>query len=128
MIPVMASAIHSGKSSEVHVSEGDAIRDFARVLALVRAGATVVIDSEGGSSSVAVLSPAAERVLASRTFTVSFAPTPSGVPPFERLHRTISGAIALLPEDSTAVMDADFARDVEAAILSHREPLKTAWD
>jgi hypothetical protein len=35
--------------------------------------------------------------------------------------RTISERIALLPEDSTAVMDADFAKDVEAAIESHRE-------
>jgi hypothetical protein len=38
--------------------------------------------------------------------------------------RTISECIALLPEDSTAVMDADFAKDVEAAIESHREPLE----
>lgn len=43
--------------------------------------------------------------------------------------RTISECIALLPKDSTAVMDADFARDVEAAIESHREPLEPpAWD
>lgn len=32
--------------------------------------------------------------------------------------RTISECIALLPEDSTAVMDSDFAKDVEAAIQS----------
>jgi len=43
--------------------------------------------------------------------------------------RTISECIALLPEDSTAVMDADFANDVAAAIESHREPLEPpAWD
>jgi len=46
--------------------------------------------------------------------------------------RAISECIALLPEDSTAVMDADFAKDVEAAIESHREPLEPleppAWD
>ena len=47
------------------------------------------------------------------------------VPP----RRSISECIALLPEDSTAVMDADFAKDVEAAIESHREPLEPpAWD
>jgi hypothetical protein len=43
--------------------------------------------------------------------------------------RSISESIALLPEDSTAVMDADFAKDVESAIASHREPLEPpAWD
>lgn len=31
--------------------------------------------------------------------------------------------IALLPEDSTATIDPDFAKDVEAAVESHREPL-----
>jgi hypothetical protein len=31
--------------------------------------------------------------------------------------------------NSTAVMDAEFARDVEAAIESHREPLNPpAWE
>jgi len=43
--------------------------------------------------------------------------------------RRISECIALLPENSTAVMDPDFAKDVEAAIDSHREPLEPpAWD
>ena len=43
--------------------------------------------------------------------------------------RTISECIAHLPEDSKAVMDDDFAKDVEAAIESHREPLEPpAWD
>ena len=31
-----------------------------------------------------------------------------------------------MPEDSTATIDPDFAKDVEAAIESHREPLKPA--
>jgi hypothetical protein len=43
--------------------------------------------------------------------------------------RSISECIALLAEDSTATIDADFARDVEAAVESHREPLEPpAWD
>jgi len=43
--------------------------------------------------------------------------------------RTISECVALLPEDSTATMDADFARDTAAAIESHREALEPpAWD
>ena len=89
----------------IHISESDAARDFAGVLARVRAGAEVVIESEGGNLPVAVI----------------HAPAPP--------RRTISECIALLPEGSTAVMDPDFARDVEAAIESHREPLEPpAWE
>ena len=87
----------------IHISEAEAASDFAGLLARVRAGAEVVIES--GKLPVAVI----------------HAPLP--------LRRTISECIALLPEDSTAVMDADFAKDVEAAIESHREPLEPpAWD
>ena len=89
----------------IHISEEEAARDFAGLMARVRAGAEVVIESKSGKLPVAVIH--------------------SPVPP----RRTISECIALLPEDSTAVMDADFARDVEAAIDSHREPLEPpAWD
>ncbi len=89
----------------IHISEAEAASDFASVLARVRAGAEVVIESEGGKLPLAVIH--------------------SPVPP----RRSISECIALLPEDSTAVMDADFAKDVEAAIQSHREPLEPpTWD
>src|SRR5262249_31894349 len=45
------------------------------------------------------------------------------------LKRRISECLALLPKHSTAVIDADFAKDVEAAVESHREPLEPpAWD
>ncbi|MGD0823532.1 MAG: hypothetical protein ABR908_03050 [Terriglobales bacterium] len=87
----------------IHISEAEAAGDFAGLLARVRAGAEIVIES--GTLPVAVI----------------HAP----VPP----RRSISECIALLPEHSTAVMDADFAKDVEAAIESHREPLEPpAWD
>jgi antitoxin (DNA-binding transcriptional repressor) of toxin-antitoxin stability system len=87
----------------IHISEADAARDFAGLLARVRAGAEVVIES--GKLPVAVI----------------HAP----VPP----RRSISECIALLPEDSTATIDADFAKDVEAAVESYREPLEPpAWD
>ena len=87
----------------IHISEADAVRNFAELLARVRAGAEVVIES--GKLPVAVI----------------HAP----VPP----RRSISECIALLPEDSTATIDADFAKDVEAAVESHREPLEPpAWD
>jgi len=87
----------------IHVSEAEAASDFAELLARVRAGAEVVIES--GRLVVAVI----------------HAPEPP--------RRTVSECMALLPEDSTAVMDADFARDVEAAIESHREALTPpSWD
>jgi antitoxin (DNA-binding transcriptional repressor) of toxin-antitoxin stability system len=87
----------------IHVSEAQAANDFASLMERVRAGAEVVI--ERGAQPVAVLHAA------------------------EPVRRTISEAIALLPEDSTATVDTDFARDVESAIESHREPLTPpAWD
>jgi antitoxin (DNA-binding transcriptional repressor) of toxin-antitoxin stability system len=87
----------------IHISEAEAASDFAGLLARVRAGADFVIES--GKRPVAVVRPP--------------------VPP----RRSISECIALLPEDSTAVMDADFAKDIEAAIDSHREPLEPPpWD
>ena len=80
----------------VHISEAEAVRDFAGLLARVRAGAEVVIES--GKLPVAViLSP---------------------VPP----RRSIAECIALLPDGSTATIDADFAKDVEAAVETHRLP------
>jgi antitoxin (DNA-binding transcriptional repressor) of toxin-antitoxin stability system len=82
----------------IHIAEAEAASDFAGLLAGVRAGAEVVIES--GKLPVAVI----------------HAP----IPP----RRTISECIALLPEDTTAVMDADFAKDIDAAIESHREPLE----
>lgn len=87
----------------IHISEAEAASDFHGLLARVRAGAEVVIES--GKLPVAVI----------------HAP----VPP----RRSISECIALLPEDSTATIDADFAKDVEAAAESHREPLEPpTWD
>jgi antitoxin (DNA-binding transcriptional repressor) of toxin-antitoxin stability system len=79
------------------VSEAEAARDFASLLARVRAGAEVVIESD--SKPVAVVRGPGAQV------------------------RTLEEAAALLPADSKAVMDDDFARDIEAAIAAHREPL-----
>ena len=87
----------------IHISETEAVRDLAGLLARVRAGAEVVI--ENGTHPVAVLHTAA--------------------PP----RRSIEECIALLPEDSSAVIDEDFARDVAEAVAAHREPLNPpAWD
>jgi len=89
----------------IHISETDAARDFASVLARVRAGAEVIIEGHESKIPVAVIHlPAPPR-------------------------RTLSECIALLREDSTAIMDSDFARDVKAAVESHREALQPPeWD
>ena len=85
------------------MSEAEAASDFASLMARVRSGAEVVIEDK--ARPIAVVRPA------------------------EPVRRTISECIALLPEDSTATIDPDFARDVEAAVESHREPLNPpAWD
>lgn len=87
----------------LHISEAEAVRDFAGLLAHVRAGAEVVI--EQGADPVAVV----------------HMPTP--------LRRSIEDCIALLPETSLAFIDEDFARDVEEAVAAHREPLDPPlWD
>lgn len=45
------------------------------------------------------------------------------------VRRTLAECIALLPEDSTATIDEDFAGDVAAAIEAHRKPLDASvWD
>jgi antitoxin (DNA-binding transcriptional repressor) of toxin-antitoxin stability system len=87
----------------IHISEAEAASDFAGLLARVRAGAEVVI--ENGIHPVAVIHvPAPPR-------------------------RSIAECIALLPAESTATVDADFAKDVKAAVEGHREPLEPpAWD
>jgi len=87
----------------IHISDAEAASDFASLLERVRAGAEIVI--EHGAQPVAVLHAA------------------------EPVRRTISECIALLPEDSLAKIDPDFAKDVQAAVQSHREPLNPpAWD
>jgi len=88
----------------IHLSEKEAAAtSVASLLERVRSGAEVVI--QDGETPVAVLHPA------------------------EIVRRTISECIALLPEGSTATVDPDFAKDVEAAIESHHEPLNPpTWD
>lgn len=87
----------------IHVSDADAIGDFASLLARVRAGVEVVIEHD--AEPVALIHPS------------------------EPVRRRISDCIALLPEDSTVVIDADFAHDVKAAVESHQEPLTPpTWD
>ena len=91
----------------IHISEAEAESDFGSVLARVRAGAEVIIESESGGPPVAVVRPV-------------------GLRPGRLLFESIALAKA---HASTATLDADFSDDLEAIINSHREPLNPpAWD
>lgn len=91
----------------IHISEADAASDFAALMARVRAGTQIIIES--GKRPVAVLHAA------------------------EPERRSISECIALARahEEETGkapVLDPDFAEDVEE-ILSHRKPWNPpAWE
>ena len=87
----------------LHVSEGELAKDVRSILQRVETGAEIIIERD--ARPVAVIRPA------------------------EPMRRRISECIALLPADSTATIDPDFAMDVKAAIAAHRDPLEPpAWD
>lgn len=91
----------------IHISETEAVRDFARLLARVRDGAEIIIES--GAAPVAIL-----RTVA---------------PP----HRSISESIALAEARSKELgykpmMDAGFAADMEEIIRSRKPRDISAWD
>jgi len=89
----------------IRISEAEAARDFAGLMARVRAGTEVVIDDA---------SP-----------TVRLSSIPARQP-----GRLLSEAIALAEARGSAVtLDQEFARDLEAVIDSHRDALNPpAWD
>ena len=89
----------------MHISEEEAVRNFAAVLARVRAGEEVLIEKD--ARPVAVLRPAGSRP-----------------------GRLLSESIALAEaHGSTATLDENFSRDLETIVNSHREPLEPpAWD
>jgi antitoxin (DNA-binding transcriptional repressor) of toxin-antitoxin stability system len=91
----------------IHISEADAASDFASLLARVRAGLEVVIES--GAQPVAVLRATA--------------------PPRRSISESIALAEARSKElGSKPVMDAEFAADMEE-IIRHRKPRNTSsWD
>ncbi|HXJ87332.1 MAG TPA: hypothetical protein VMS18_10980 [Candidatus Binatia bacterium] len=89
----------------IHISEAEAARDFAEVLARVRAGAEIVIDG--------------------------YEPVVISMRPLKcEPGRLLSESIALAERHgSTVTLDGDFGRDLEDIINSHREPLNPpAWD
>ena len=93
---------HAGMDP-LHITEGELAKDVRSILRRVETGEEVIIERD--ALPVAVIRPAAPA------------------------HRKISECIALLPADSTATIDPDFAKDVDAAIAAHREPLEPpTWD
>ncbi len=88
---------------QVRISDLEIAGNFAAALAKVRQGMEVIVEHE--HQPVAVL-----RAM-------------------EREPRTISEILALMPKESTGVMDAEFARDIEAVIEGHREPVDASnWE
>jgi prevent-host-death family protein len=82
----------------IHISESEAASHFTELLARPRADEEIVIEDD--SRPVAVVHPVEPSV------------------------RLLSESLRLAREHgSKATLDEDFARDVEAGIASHREPL-----
>jgi antitoxin (DNA-binding transcriptional repressor) of toxin-antitoxin stability system len=91
----------------IHISESAAAADFAGVMARIRAGIEVVIESE--MHAVAVMRPAI--------------PVPG---PGRLLSELIAAAEA---RGSSGLLDGSFARDLEEVVQNHQEPLNPpAWD
>jgi prevent-host-death family protein len=88
----------------IRISEAEAARDFAGLLARVRAGAEIIIGD--GASPVAVVRPAEPHV------------------------RRLSESLRLAKESASSItLDEGFAHDLEDVLKSHREPLNPpAWD
>ena len=88
----------------IHIPEAEAARDFVGLLARARAGEEIFIEKE--ASPAVVLRMATERPL-----------------------RRLSESLRLAKEHgSSATLDGDFGRDLEAVINSHPEPLENLWD
>jgi antitoxin (DNA-binding transcriptional repressor) of toxin-antitoxin stability system len=87
----------------LHVTEAELAKDLAGVLRRVEEGVEIVVERD--THPVAVIRAAASS------------------------HRKISECIALLPPDSGARIDREFAKDVLAAVESHRGALDPpSWD
>ncbi len=87
----------------LRINESDLTRDIQAVLRRVETGGEVIIERD--ARPLAVIRPA------------------------EPERRKISECISRMPTELTATIDADFSKDVEAAIAAHREPLEPPpWD
>jgi antitoxin (DNA-binding transcriptional repressor) of toxin-antitoxin stability system len=91
----------------IHISEAEAAKDFAELIAKVRGGAEVVI--EDGLTPVA-------RLVAPLSVAREYI-------------RPISESLRIARErGSTALLDGSFARDVEDGIAGHQEPIQDPWE
>ncbi len=93
----------------IHISEAEAARDFASLMARVRAGAEVIIESDAGA--LAVVRPAG----------------------YEFRPRLLSESIALAKKHAEELgyeprMDPDFAADLEEIIKSRKPWTPPAWE
>ncbi len=97
-------------SDVIHISESEAESDFGSVLARVRAGAEVIIESESGGTPVAVVRPAGSR-------------------PGRLLSESIALAKAHAQElGYEPTLDPEFAADLED-IINRRKPRDvTEWE
>jgi antitoxin (DNA-binding transcriptional repressor) of toxin-antitoxin stability system len=87
----------------IHIPEAEAARDFAALIARVRAGAEVVI--EGDESPAVVLHAAEEPTL-----------------------RRLSESLRLAKKHGSKItLDGGFARDLDDVIESLQEPLENPW-
>ena len=90
----------------IHISEAEAARDFAGLMAHVRLGAEIIIEFE--TRAVAVVRPA----------------VPAG--PGRLLSEVIAAAET---RGSSTLLDGSFSHDLEEVINSNPEPLNPpAWD
>jgi antitoxin (DNA-binding transcriptional repressor) of toxin-antitoxin stability system len=88
----------------VRISEADAIRDIAGLLARAQQGEEIVIETK--SAPAVILRKAEEPTM-----------------------RTLSESLRIAQElGSTATLDGDFEKDLNAVIASHPEPLQNPWD
>lgn len=87
----------------IHISEADAIRDIKGLLARASLGEEIVIEKDAAPAVVLrKAEPARGRLL--------------------------SESLRLAQErGSTATLDGSFARDLEAVVSSHPEPLENPW-
>jgi hypothetical protein len=89
--------------ARIHISEADAIRDIKGLLARAYLGEEIVIEKD--AASAVVLRTVVERPM-----------------------RRLSESLRLAKEHgSEATLDGGFARDLEAVVNSHPEPLENPW-
>jgi len=96
---------YSLSMATIHISEAEAAKDFAGLLAKVREGAEILV--EDGAIPVAVIRA-----------------------PGDRQHvRLLSESLRMAEErGSTVTLDGDFGRDLEAIIDSYSDPLVNPWE